>query len=242
MQVQALVNGETNEGIFAHVYGQLSNRAPAPSIQCRVRPYLTTMGRVRLHNGVLEVSLSELVAGAPQTVRESLAWILLSKLFRRQPPKIHVLHYKQYMGRKEVRRTFHLVRQARGRKHLSGPKGEAHDLETMFEDLNVRYFGGMMARPLLSWSRGRARALLGHFDPSHNAIVLSRLLDSADVPRIAVEYVLYHEMLHLRHPVEHKGSRRSVHTREFKSDEKLFEGLAEAKKILKVLAAGAQLA
>jgi hypothetical protein len=48
-----------------------------------------------------------------------------------------------------------------------------------------------------------------------------------------VEYVMFHEMLHLRYPVEHKGSRRCVHTPEFKIAEKEFLYLKEAKEILK---------
>ena len=59
--------------------------------------------------------------------------------------------------------------------------------------------------------------MLGHYDPSHNAIVLSRILDRSDTPRLAVEYVLFHEMLHLRYPAEHSGVRRCVHTRDFKA-------------------------
>jgi hypothetical protein len=50
-----------------------------------------------------------------------------------------------------------------------------------------------------------------------------------------VEYVMFHEMLHLQHPVEHRGVRRCVHTPEFKKGEKAFPQLREAKSILKSL-------
>ena len=76
---------------------------------------------------------------------------------------------------------------------------------------------------------------MGHYDPSHNAIILSRLLDNVRVPRLAVEYVLFHEMLHLRFPVEHRGARRCVHTREFKDAEQQFPRLKEAKEMLKAI-------
>ena len=77
--------------------------------------------------------------------------------------------------------------------------------------------------------------MLGHFDPSHNAIVISRVFDHPAVPRVALEYVMFHEMLHLRYPVDHAGARRRVHTREFRAAEKVFPRLAEAKQILKEL-------
>ena len=87
----------------------------------------------------------------------------------------------------------------------------------------------------MTWSRDHARNALGHYDPAHNAIVVSRVFDNPRVPRYAVEYLVYHEMLHLRHPVRLRGSRRSVHPRQFHDDEKLFPQLDEAKQFLKRL-------
>jgi hypothetical protein len=42
-------------------------------------------------------------------------------------------------------------------------------------------------------------------------------------------------MLHLRHPVKLRGSRRLVHPAAFREEEKLFPHLAEAKEFLKHL-------
>ncbi len=238
MQVQGVLPfqpDETNEEIFARIYGEVSRGKAPPAVVCVVRRYVNTMGKIHLADGKLEVRLNELIASAPSPVRESLAWILLSKLFRRKTPPVHALHYRQYMNRKEVRRTHQLVRQTKGRKYISGPAGEVYDLDPMFDELCVKYFGGLMQKPQLGWSRGVSRWLLGHFDHTHNAIILSRILDRECVPRLAVEYVLYHEMLHLKHPVDHRGSRRCVHTREFKAGEKLFAGLIEAREMLKRL-------
>ena len=38
---------------------------------------------------------------------------------------------------------------------------------------------------------------------------------------------MFHEMLHLRYPVDHHGVRRRVHTREFRAAEKTFPQLCE---------------
>ena len=105
----------------------------------------------------------------------------------------------------------------------------------IFEDLNRRFFHGLMGRPQLTWSRGHARNMLGHYDPAHNAIVVSRIFDSLRVPRFAVEYILYHEMLHLKHPVKLRGSRRCIHGPEFQAEERQFPHLQEAKQFLKTL-------
>jgi hypothetical protein len=168
-------------------------------------------------------------------VIEALAEILLSKLFRRPVPAGSNERYRRYLNRRDVRRNLDLVRQVRGRKLVGQPAGDCYDLEQMFEDLNFRYFHGLMPRPLLGWSRQASRTMLGHYDPPHNAIVLSKILDRRETPRLAVEYVLFHEMLHLRYPAEHHGARRCVHTRAFKEAENQFERLREAKAFLRHL-------
>jgi hypothetical protein len=89
--------------------------------------------------------------------------------------------------------------------------------------------------PRLGWSRGVSRSMLGHFDPSHNAIIISRIFDQPGRPALAVEYVMFHEMLHLQYPVDHNGARRRVHTKEFREAEKKYPQLKEAKDILKRL-------
>jgi hypothetical protein len=190
---------------------------------------------IRLENGRLKVRISDLLAAAPAPVLEALAFILLGKLYRKPVPKVYGYRYRLYLNRKDVRRQAELVRQVRGRKFVSGPRGEVYDLEEVFEALNSRFFGGMMARPRLGWSRTASRSMLGHFDPSHNAIIISRIFDQTKMPRLGIEYVMFHEMLHLRHPVDHNGSRRRVHTREFRLAEKEFPRLEEAKELLKKL-------
>ena len=91
-----------------------------------------------------------------------------------------------------------------------------------------------MAKPELGWSLRRSRRTLGHCDASHNTIIVGKFLDAPGVPQLAVEYVMF-QMLHLRHPVERAGSRRCIHTPEFKVAERQFPQFAEAKELLKKL-------
>lgn len=235
VQVESALLFETPAEMYARVFRSLKPRTPLPEIRVEFCRFANANSLVRLENNRLRVRISDLLEGAPAPVLEALAYILLCKLFRRPVPRAYNHRYRLYMNRRDVRRSVHLVRQIRGRKQLSGPRGEVYDLDEIFEELNQRHFHGLLARPSLSWSPRPSRTMLGHYDPSHNAIIVSRLLDSPEVPRLATEYVLFHEMLHLRFPVEHHGARRSVHTRELREAERAFPRLAEAKQILKVL-------
>jgi predicted metal-dependent hydrolase len=88
--------------------------------------------------------------------------------------------------------------------------------------LNQRFFHCQIPASRLGWSHQNARRILGHYDSGHGTIMISRKLDSPAVPRYLVEYVVYHEMLHIRFPVERRGQRRVVHSREFREAEKKF--------------------
>jgi len=233
--LQSALLFETPEETYARVFREFKPRTQLPAISVEFCRFANADSFIRLESGAIQVRISDLLEGAPAPVLEALAYILLGKLFRRPAARIYSHRYRLYLNRRDVRRQMHLVRQIRGRKFLSGPQGSHYNLETLFEDLNTRYFGGLMARPQLGWSRTASRNMLGHFDPSHNAIIISRIFDTAGVPAIALEYVMFHEMLHLRYPAEHNGARRRVHTREFRQAEKQFDKLKEAKETLKKL-------
>ncbi|MGD0499694.1 MAG: M48 family peptidase [Bryobacteraceae bacterium] len=226
---------ETPEEIWARVFRELKPRTPLPEMRIEFCRFANADSFVRLNSGRLEVRISDLLAGAPAPVLEALAHILLGKLYRKPIPRAYTHRYRLYLNRRDVRRQAHLVRQVRGRKFISGPRGEIHDLEAIFERLNARYFDGLLGMPQLGWSRGASRSMLGHFDPSHNAIIVSRVFDRPRAPLLALEYVMFHEMLHLRYPADHTGSRRRVHTREFREAEREFPQWKEAKEALKSL-------
>ena len=233
MSFQGVIFFESPQEIFARVFKELRPRTQLPALCVEFCKFANANSSVRWDEDGLRVRITDVLEGAPAHILEALAYILISKLVRRPVPKMYAERYRRFLNRKEMRRSLQLVKQTRGRKFVSGPRGDTYDLEAIFEDLNLTYFHGLLARPLLGWSRRPSRAMLGHYDPSHNAIILSKLLDSPAAPKLAAEYVLFHEMLHLCFPVEHRGARRCVHTREFKKAEKQFKAMKEAKALLK---------
>jgi predicted metal-dependent hydrolase len=221
--------------IFDETYRELRPRAPSPNLSIEFFAFANINNTIRLREGRLIVRLSDVLQGAPETVLRALAHILLAKMYRKPIQKEHSIRYRRYVASHDITRKAHLLRQMRGRKRIVTARGRTYDLETIFEELNSRFFYGLLARPQMTWSRDHARNSLAHYDPAHNAIVVSRIFDHARVPRYAVEYIVYHEMLHLKHPVKLRGSRRCVHSAEFRAEEKQFPELEDAKLFLKQL-------
>ncbi|HUO24826.1 MAG TPA: SprT-like domain-containing protein [Candidatus Aquilonibacter sp.] len=221
--------------IFEHTYRELRPGSFPPEIKIEFFAFANVNNTVRLREGKLFVRLSDLLEGAPESVLRAISHILLAKMYRKPIDRGQAARYRKYVASHEIVRKAHLVRQMRGRKRLHSPRGHVYDLEALFEDLNARFFHGLLARPRMSWSQSKTRRILGHYDPAHNAIIISRVFDHFAVPRYAVEYIVYHEMLHLKHPVKLRGSRRCVHSAEFQEEEKQFPRLAEANAFLKRL-------
>ncbi|MGB8012765.1 MAG: SprT-like domain-containing protein [Terriglobales bacterium] len=221
--------------IFDEAYRELRPQTTAPPMHVRFYPFVSINNTIRMRQGELYIRLSDLLEAAPEPVLQAIAHILLAKLYRKPVDRTHSARYRRYVAGHEVTAKARLVRQMRGRKHIRSARGHHYHLEEIFDDLNRRFFHGLLGRPQLTWSQNPARSSLGHYDPAHNAIVISQVFDHPRVPRYAVEYILFHEMLHLKHPVKLKGSRRCVHSREFLAEENLFPEVAQAKKFLRII-------
>jgi hypothetical protein len=221
--------------IFQDSYRELRPGSSPPELKIEFFAFANVNNTIRLREGRLLVRLSDLLEGAPDAVLRAIAHILLAKMYCRPIDRSQAARYRKYVASHEIVRKAHLVRQMRGRKLLRSPRGHFYDLDAVFEELNTRFFHGLMARPRMSWSQTNTRRILGHYDPAHNAIIISRIFDHPAVPQYVLEYIVYHEMLHLKHPVKLRGSRRCVHSAEFQAEEKLFPGVTEANAFLKRL-------
>jgi predicted metal-dependent hydrolase len=221
--------------IFEQEYLALRPRAPMPALEVKFRRFTSLNTTIRLRDGKLIVRLSDLLEHAPESVHQAIAHILLAKLYRKPIEPALTDRYRRYTRSDAVSKQSEHIRQTRGRKVISSAQGHLYDLDEVFEAVNRRFFHGLLGRPVLTWSAHVAKRMLGHYDAAHNTIVVSRVFDRPGTPRYAIEYLLYHEMLHLKHPVRVRAGRRCVHSREFQAEERLFPELEQARAFLKRL-------
>ncbi len=235
-----VISDENLEELFDQALRTLVKKEPRPKIEARFYPYAGLSSTIRLRQGRVFARVSDILKGSPREVLFALACILVAKLYRLKASKVHERVYREYTLDPPILHASQAARRRRGYKITTSSMGNEYDLAEMFSGLNARYFGGMLDRPLLSWSKRPTRRVLGHHDHIHRAIVISRTLDSAAIPRFVVEYVLYHEMLHVKHPAHVISGRTSYHGRLFREDERLFERFDEALKWLEKIAVPAR--
>ena len=193
-------------------------------------PYVGINHTIRVRGGKIYVRIGEICRDMPDANQRALAYILVAKLLRKKvPPQARDL-YSSWIKSKEIRERATESRRARGRKVVTTHAGEIYDLDEIFDRVNAKYFGGSVEKPVLTWSTRHTYRILGHHDSTHQTIVVSRSLDAKDVPRYVVEYVVFHEMLHIHHPTVHHNGRRYNHTAAFSRDEHKFAYFVEAEK------------
>jgi hypothetical protein len=193
-----------------------------PNIDVRFYPYVGINHTIRVRQGKVYVRISEICREMPAPEQQALAFILVAKLLRRKVPDWANETYSSYIKSHDVREAATERKRTKGRKVVTSAVGSAYNLDEIFDRLNDSYFRGLLKKPTLSWSARKTYRILGHHDSTHNAIIVSRSLDSADVPRYVVEFVLFHEMLHSHHPTLHRNGRRYNHTAAFRRDEQKF--------------------
>jgi len=219
--------------LFRRVLRRLRIAGAPPSLRVEFHPFAGLRSTISLREGRLEVRLPDVLQDAPSLVLEALAEILLSKVYRRRASREARECYLAYVLRPGTRQRIDQARRERGTKQLLPARGRWHDLEEIYQRLNRSFFHGELSVNRLGWSLKNSRTILGHYDAGHGTIVINRALDSPRAPAHLVEYLVFHEMLHMRFPVERDGHRRVVHSREFRMAEREFPQYEEARKSLK---------
>ena len=179
-----------------------------------------TMLSARRRDGVLHLRLHRIFEAAPREVLEAVAGFVagddvgasrcLDRFIAERAPRIP----------RPVRRL--------------RPRGRVHDLRTIFDEQNERFFHGACAASI-TWGRGgrrrRWRSIqLGLYRPDERLISIHPCLDQTFVPRFYVGWVVYHEMLHDVFGVARRGERRSVHPPEFALLEETYPDHARCKR------------
>ncbi len=216
--------------LYVEAFRYYQPRTKVAPIHVSFYPYIGINHTIRIRDGEIFVRICEICSEMPLVSHKGLAYILVGKLLRRKIPDGANEVYNAYIKSDFIRERASDNKKEYGRKVVTTSKGSVYDLDEIFAALNARYFGNMIPKPSLTWSAKKTYRILGHHDSTHDHITISTSLDSPDTPRYVVEYVVFHEMLHIAHPTKHVNGRRYNHTAAFKRDERRFAYYEEAER------------
>ena len=153
----------------------------------------------------IEFGLSKSWRGINESIKIGLIQNLLLKLYKIRKKTINIDLYENFT--KNI--------------HLSIPKNKSDPiLEESFHKINERYFNGLIEKPNLKWGNS-SKSTLGTYNYHNDTITISGILRNA--PKIFVDYVIYHEILHKKIKFYTKSGRSYHHSTKFRNFEKKFE-------------------
>ncbi|MCL2878254.1 MAG: hypothetical protein FWF13_05690 [Acidobacteria bacterium] len=203
------------------------------AIDARFYPYIGLTHTIRRRKSGWVVRVSDHCRRAPHAVLEAVVTILACKVMRKRVPKRTLQIYDGWRQQTMVSDAVSARRTAKGRKRFAVHEGRWHPLPEIFRDVNRRFFNDQVEIQKIGWGVRRSWGRLGHYDPAHNTITLSPVLDSQDVPRFVVDFIVYHEMLHtVFENAENYGFRRH-HPPAFCRTERLHPDYEAVKKFIK---------
>jgi predicted metal-dependent hydrolase len=203
--------------IFNHIHQKQLSRKRR-KIEAVFHPYRSLRHTIEWTPWRIRIKVSHHLETAPLIIIQSLAIILLSKVYSLKVAKDVHNTYRSFASQIEDKLP---KRKTYGLGGYSS-RGKVYNLNQIFDELNEEYFEPLLTRPVLGWSKNKSFTRLGFYDATRNLIVISRIFDDSRVPEKLVRYLIYHEMLHIYFPTIEKGNRRIIHSKEFKQTERQF--------------------
>ncbi|MBZ5499302.1 MAG: hypothetical protein LAP85_23130 [Acidobacteriia bacterium] len=195
-------------------------------------PYIGLTHTIRRRDSAWVIRISDHCSRAPRAVLEAIVLLLACKVLRRKPSSQALQIYERFRQDPEVERRVHARRRQRGRKQIGEALGKCHSLAEIYGELNRLYFNNQVEIRKLGWGTRRSWNRLGHYDPVHHTITISPVLDTPNVPKSVVSYLLYHEMLHTLFNGIPTTQKKRYHSREFNRAERAFPDHAAVRRFL----------
>lgn len=185
---------------------------------------------IQLRRKHIQVKIAQSFREAPEQILKILGLILYSKLFHFKIVTQTRRTYRQYVEDSIL--PNHKTPSRKPSKKYQA-QGNYFNLNHVFDDINRAYFHSQLRKPVLGWSLNNSYTRLGFYAEDKDLLVISRIFDSSSVPMKIVEYMMYHEMLHIAIPSEVVNGRRRIHPPEFKRMDRAFPDYDEIQKWIK---------
>lgn len=180
----------------------------------------TSMLSIREKGNSVLVRLHRIFLAAGRDVLDELSDYIKGK--KRKTPLI----------RSHINSNRHQLREKKPRKVRIHTGGKHFDLLEIFHSINRQYFDGSVSAAITWGARGPRRSArrrtLGSYTAENSMIRINPVLDSRNVPRYFLEFIVYHEMLHADIGIRKSAGRRVIHSGEFKRREQMFKDYEKA--------------
>ena len=176
--------------------------------------------------------VTDYLQNADQVIIQDFAACLFTRI-QKQRREVYTPRVRDYLRSDEF---VHLNQEKylrRSRNLTFSSFGDVYDLDVLLSSLRRKGLVENGQDTFLSWTDKPNRFRMGYCSVLMKVVAISSALDRKEVPDYVAEYVLYHEMLHLKMGTD---SMRSYHDADFKREERRYPRWREAENWLKKVA------
>lgn len=173
----------------------------------------------------IKIGLTFIYAG-----KELLVDVLNAALFKDRVAKQHVKAHTLTEEFSYIQSRINFIGQ-----QTADSKGQYHDLSASFGRTNQKYFNNKLQKPSLAWNQIITGRQMGLWVPTTKSLIVSIALDTPNLPEFVIDFVMYHELLHMDIGTKVINGRFFVHTPEFKRRERQHEYHTQARKMISAL-------
>lgn len=186
----------------------------------------------RIKNNCIEIYISDYLQDAPDAVLYDLIETIFTHVKGKRP--VFSKEYMDWVTSDDFINKQRAIYLKRSKNLTRSHVGNVRDLV----DSAQRLLDSGLVHPsdidnsMFTWTSRPNYRRVGYCSPMMRVVAISSALDCNNVPENVLDFVVYHEILHLR-----QGYRPFVrsHDREFRSQERSFPGYEEAEAFLKKL-------
>ena len=181
--------------------------------------------------GWAEFEVSDYAADAPPEVIKGLAKTIFGRISR-QTRTEYPEEMMEWITSDEFIKKKQPLYLSRSRNLTRSPAGEHRDLEGSYQRLIDM---GLVTRDeniSLTWTKQPITKRIGNCSVLMKVVIISSVFDTPHIPELVIDYVLYHELIHLDRGFDPFGQ---LHGTDFRVLEHLYPMHAEAKEWLKRL-------
>ncbi|EMJ96106.1 DUF45 domain-containing protein [Leptospira alstonii] len=198
-------------------------------IGAKFYPYSNLGSSIRISSEKLEFRIhSSYLKSEPKNL-EAVIDLLLYKLLKRPIPDNLESTIRKFYENHSAQKS----NTNKNRKKVQRSSEQNGQLREILERINESYLKIDLSDLEIFWGKSKSITRLGHYDPTHKMIVINPVLSLESVPDFVLEYIVFHELLHVHFPVSRKKGRNIIHGKEFKTFEKKFADYKRANTWLK---------
>lgn len=210
--------------------------APGAQLELAVTDNRTTMISVRREPGRYRLRLHHMFVEAGADIVDALGRYVTRA--ERDASAALDAFIDQHASRISSRTPAAVRTRAPGPRLNMEPRGQHHDLEALYHELNASYFRGQICARI-TWAkrkrcgtppRHHKSLRMGSYSVEDQLIRIHPTLDRPDVPRYYIAWIIYHEMLHQKHQIPLVAGRRCFHPPAFLAEERLFDEYERARR------------